>query len=375
MDIIASKQYCESSHSVCDFLQQEGQNIWVKKLSSVKFDCIPPSNLSFNSDSNLFMNSQIPHLYDLEHEAGQVGLVALSDITLATPHGLLFDKKHRLIAESYHNRDMVKIPLREVQTMLSEGLLKREPSEVIELPATLLLGPWSWIYHHWLIEDLSRLWVFDYFPELRKYPVIVPGDLTHFHIASLDALGVNKKSSISFDGSNWRFKKLFIPTFLAPGGHSRRQLDWLRRKLLNTSGAKIKEAGKRRLYVSRSDAKARRILNEEEVIKFVKSYNFEVINPGDFTFIEQISIFSNAEIICGSGGSGITNHIFAPTSATLIEIQPDTYINRAHWFSSNALGQKYLFVIGNAGNDQHDYFVSTPKLKTAIDMATIKHNF
>ena len=149
----------------------------------------------------------------------------------------------------------------------------------------------------------------------------------------------------------------------------------MRRKLLNTSGAKIKKAGRQRLYVSRSDAKTRRILNEEEVIKFVKSYNFEVINPGDLTFIEQISIFSNAEIICGSGGSGITNHIFAPTSATLIEIQPDTYINRAHWFSSNALGQKYLFVIGNAGNDQHDYFVSTPKLKTAIDMATIKHNF
>ena len=60
---------------------------------------------------------------------------------------------------------------------------------------------------------------------------------------------------------------------------------------------KIKEAGKRRLYVSRSDAKARRILNEEEVIKFVKSYNFEVINPGDFTFIEQISIFSNARLL------------------------------------------------------------------------------
>ena len=82
MDIIASKQYCESSYNVCDFLQQEGQNIWVKKLSSVKFGCIPPSNLSFNSDSNLFINSQIPHLYDLEHKAGQVGLVALSDITL-----------------------------------------------------------------------------------------------------------------------------------------------------------------------------------------------------------------------------------------------------------------------------------------------------
>ena len=49
--------------------------------------------------------------------------------------------------------------------------------------------------------------------------------------------------------------------------------------------------------------------------------------------------------------------------------KPDTYINRAHWFSSNLLEQNYMFVIGRSETERHDYFVSVPKLKLAIEMA------
>ena len=372
VDIISFKQYCESSSSINDLFLKDGRNIWIELFSRDKFDCCPPLNLSSNSDANLFLNSPIPHLYDLVHEVGQVGLASLADITLATPHGLLFDNNFRLIAESYHNKGMVKIPLREVQTILSSGLLTRGPSQIVESPAILLLGPWSWIYHHWLIEDLPRLWVFDYFSKLKDYPIVVPADLSDFQIASLDALGISGQDLISYDGSNWMFKRLFVPTFLAPGGHSQRQLDWLREKFFKAYVIKQKNIGERRLFVSRSDAETRKILNEREVVEFLQTYNFEFIMPGKLPFSEQIRIFSDAEIICGSSGSGITNHIFAPKSATLIEIQPDTYVNRAHWFSSNVLGQKYMFVIGQSEAHRHDYVVSLPKLKLAIDSATGK---
>jgi len=103
VDIISFKQYCEYSSSINDLFLKDGRNIWIELISRDKFDCCPPLNLSSNSDANLFLNSPIPHLYDLVHEVGQVGLASLADITLATPHGLLFDNNFRLIAESYHN--------------------------------------------------------------------------------------------------------------------------------------------------------------------------------------------------------------------------------------------------------------------------------
>ena len=369
MDIISFIQYCESSRNKSDLLLKNNQNIWIEFFPSAKFDCIPPSNLSFNPDAELFLNSPIPHLFNLVHEAGQVGLASLADVSLVTPHGLLFDNDSRLMADSYHNKEMIKIPLREVQSMLSAGLHTNGPQRVVDKPAILLLGPWSWIYHHWLIEDLTRLWVFDYFPELKNYPLVVPGNLLDFHKASLDAFGINIQNVIPYDGSNWIFRRLLVPTFLAPGGHSRRQINWLRRNFFRAFDIKHRNIGKRRLFISRNDVETRQILNEREVIDFLQNYNFEVILSSKLSLSEQIETFSDAEIICGSSGSGLTNHIFAPKSATLIEIQPDTYINRVHWFSSNLCCQKYMFIIGHGETDQHDYVVSLSKLKLAIDMA------
>ena len=371
LEIISYSLLCGIAEDYSSILPKDGLNMWAELFPTVQFDCRPPLNLSSNPDATLFLNSPIPHLYNLVHGAGPVGLASLADISLATPHGLLFDCKNRLISESYHNREMVKIPLREVQTILSEGLLESGPTKIIEEPAILMMGPWSWVYHHWLIEDLSRLWVFDYFPELKNYPIVVPGNLSNFQRYSLDALGVINDRLLHYDGSNWLFERLFVPTFLAPGGHSQRQMNWLREKLFTAFGIKQKLLGKRRLYISRDDVETRNILNEAEVLDFLKSYNFEVVVPGRLPLREQIGLFNEAGIICGPGGSGMTNHIFAPMAASLIEMQPDTYINRAHWLSSNLRRQNYMFVIGASETEYHDYSVSLPKLKLAIEMAIV----
>ena len=371
MEIVSYSLFCESGKDNSNILPKDGLNLWTELLPAVQFDCHPPLNLPSNPDATLFLNSTIPHLYNLVHDAGPVGLASLAHVSLVTPHGLLFDGNHRLIAESYHNREMVEIPLREVKTILSEGLLESGPTKIIEEPAILMMGPWSWVYHHWLIEDLSRLWILDFFPELRNYPIIVPGNLSNFQRHSLDALGVSNERLLHYDGSNWLFERLFVPTFLAPGGHSQRQMNWLREKLFTAFGIKQKSLGERRLYISRDDVETRNILNEAKVLDLLKSYNFEVVVPGRLPLREQIGLFNEAGIICGPGGSGMTNHIFAPMGASLIEMQPDTYINRAHWFSSNLRRQNYIFVIGASETEYHDYSVSLPKLKLAIEMAIV----
>jgi capsular polysaccharide biosynthesis protein len=369
LKIISLEDVYENLTDHITFFGDNTKNGWIEILPEQNVICRPPLNLEANYESSLFVNSLIPHLYNLNHRAGPVMLATLSNISLVTPHGLMIDADHQLIAESYHNKSMVDIPLREVKNMLSQDSLLDGPTMRIEGPAVLLLGPWSWIYHHWIIEALTRLWVLDVFPDLAKLPVVVPANLTSFQLASLLAMGIKKDQLLLFDGSNWLFTNLYVPSFMAPGGHSRPQMKWLKEKLFTAFGIEEKKAGTRRLYISRGDVATRNIINEQELISVLKSWDFEIIMPGNLPLPEQVELFSEAAIICGTSGSGMTNHIFAPRQATLIEMQPDSYINRAHWFSSNLCDQNYYFLIGHAVSAHHDYCVALGKLEHVIKMS------
>ncbi len=343
------------------------ENLMAEIYASEQMECQPPINLEANDDAAKFINSPIPHYYELIHRAEPVTLSILNNVNLATPHGLMFEARGHLLGESYHNASMVEIPLREVTSIIANGVLATPATTNIEEPALLLMGSWSWVYHHWLLENISRLWALDEFPEFSNIPIVVPGDIASFQRESLAALGIREDRLLPFDGSNWQFKQLIVPSFLAPGGHSKRQINWLRDKLFSGLGLEQNEAGERRLYISRKDATRRRVLNEDEIEKYLEKLGFETVMPGELPLRDQLQVFNEAEIICGTSGSGMTNHIFAPSQAGLLEIQPESYINRAHWFSSNACGQSYAFAIGQSQSDHHDYILPLEKLESALN--------
>ena len=391
MQVVSITSLCDQTFGYTKNLPANKSNFWIEFQPKNKFKCrsrmispvsdmkefLPknqskcflPENMEENIDPNSFKKLPIP--YDLEHKVDPIGLAGLSKVNLLTPHGFLFDSNSRLIGESWHNAQMVKTPLREVQTILSHGLLEREPTFRIKDPAVLLMGPWSWIYYHWIFEDLTRLWVLDAFPELADILLVVPAHLATFQKESLNALGINDNRLLLFDGSNWQFDRLYIPSFLGSPLHSLRQIDWLRTKLMGAFNVKPRDRGNRRLYISRGDASARRIINEKAIISMLKYYDFEVIVPGKLPLVDQVKLFNDVEIICGASGSGITNHIFAPRHATLVAMHPNSAIDRLHWFASNILGQNYGFIIGQSETIQHDYQISISKLQETIDIALV----
>ncbi len=366
LEVLSLETLCENVTDRRLLFRDSDVNRVAEIYPAETFDCRPPLNIENNPDADLFVNSPIPHLYDTTHRAGPATFAALSNIHLVTPHGFLVNAENRMIAESYHNAEMLNIPLREVHSLLANGLIESGSTQEVEAPALLLMGPWSWIYHHWMMEDLPRLWALDEFPELTEIPIVVPAGLSSFQQESLAAFGIDESRLLPFDGSNWRFKRLYVPSFLAPGGHSRRQIDWIRKKLFNALAVGPTSMLDRRLYISREDANTRRVVNEEAVVSFLHSNGFETVNPGTLSLAEQLKLFSEAAIICGTSGSGLINHIFAPERTTLIEMQPDSYINRAHWFTSNICNQDYAFLIGHAETESHDYRVDLDKLAETL---------
>ena len=77
----------------------------------------------------------------------------------------------------------------------------------------------------------------------------------------------------------------------------------------------------RRVYVTRRDARARRLLNEEDVVTLVERHGFETVTLTGMKLAEQIKLFAAASHVIGAHGAGLGNVIFCPPGAALCEFQ------------------------------------------------------
>lgn len=76
----------------------------------------------------------------------------------------------------------------------------------------------------------------------------------------------------------------------------------------------------RKIFISRKDASSRTIINENELINFLKDNDFEIINLSKKKFIDQIKIFNSARLIVAMHGAGLTNLLFCKSNTKVIEI-------------------------------------------------------
>lgn len=65
------------------------------------------------------------------------------------------------------------------------------------------------------------------------------------------------------------------------------------------------------IYISRADANARHIENENDLMKVLEKYDFKRYNLTSLTLCEKISLFAGAENIVGPTGAGFTHLLFA----------------------------------------------------------------
>ena len=97
---------------------------------------------------------------------------------------------------------------------------------------------------------------------------------------------------------------------------------------------------KSKIYIRREDANYRKILNEADLISKLRKQDFEIINPQHFEILEQMKIFSNAEVIISSPhGSNMSNIIFCKKGTKIIEISPE--LNNSYEQNISMKIQKY----------------------------------
>jgi hypothetical protein len=83
----------------------------------------------------------------------------------------------------------------------------------------------------------------------------------------------------------------------------------------------------RLIYISRTDALARPMRNEEALMTMLDRYGVLEVVLSSLCLDEQIAMFRNAALVIGPHGAGLANVVFGSPGTVLYELLPEHYIN------------------------------------------------
>jgi capsular polysaccharide biosynthesis protein len=205
------------------------------------------------------------------------------------------------------------------------------------------------IYFHWMFDILPRFHLLqcggvsinsiDYF--------LVNSIHQNFQVETLSILGIPKTKIIeSHDFPHIKAERLIVPSLPSiPAQVPKWVCDFLREKFLSRENERNKNYPER-IYISRSKASHRRVLNESDVVNVAKEYGFEVFQLESMTVAEQAILFSSAKVVIAPHGGGLSNIIFCEPGTKIIEFFSPNYIIPCFWGISNQLDLEYYYLLG-----------------------------
>jgi len=218
------------------------------------------------------------------------------------------------------------------------------------------INSWSENYFHWMADAIPRL--FAARGRLANATVLLPFSYEHIEYvkSSLRAFGTLDLTFIP-ENEVFSLENLILPTETAMTGNYNDDLIrkvrefyaqyYSYKKPLLNFGDKI--------YISRSRASKRRILNENELVALLREYNFHIVHFEDFSFDEQVNIALNTKYLISNHGAGLTNMLFMNPGNFVLELRKEGDTHGNCYFSlASALDLNYLYQTCRPENaDEH----------------------
>jgi hypothetical protein len=203
-------------------------------------------------------------------------------------------------------------------------------------------------YAHWLTDNLIYLYVYVTRLKPLGVKIVLPDTLLGFAKETLEIMGIEDNDIVWAGGEVLVFDELnFTDTVYfgeIPAIYSD-AVAYLKGRALSIGPTQVKN---RLVYISRRDATSRPLINNDDLEKQLLSLGFEVVVTGQLNLIEQISLFSNTNIVVGQHGAGLINAIFCPERSVLIELFPEYMLQAHFWTAVSAVGLRYGYVSGTS---------------------------
>jgi hypothetical protein len=220
------------------------------------------------------------------------------------------------------------------------------------------------VYFHWMFEVLPRLALIE---EVGlEADLFLANSEIGYQQDTLDWLGLGRDRILSPQTTDhFQAETLIVPSLSEATGPTIRTCRFLRSAFL-PPGATERRA--RRLYVSRSAATTRRVVNDGELTDLLGRLGFETVMLEGRGVAEQAALFSQAQFIVGPHGAGMTNAVFCPPGAALVEFTPRSrYLSVSYRDLARILGLRYRsLVTDDLGSPSHDLRVDLGQLQAVI---------
>jgi capsular polysaccharide biosynthesis protein len=219
----------------------------------------------------------------------------------------------------------------------------RHPKRYDESVAVIATRSCNNLYH-WLVDALPRLRLVEAsgLAVRRLYTPIWAA----YHKQALDLLGIDERQCIPAKRyQNIVASEIILPSS-PPGFPTQEVCEFLWTKLLPPALRMTAATNRRRLYISRRNARWRRIANEPDLVDLLGEHGFERIELENFPLVEQIRLMHEAEFVVGPHGAGLTHLAFCKPGTRVLEI--NTPCRPIHCFYHIAYwrGLRYLNLVG-----------------------------
>ncbi|MGB3237229.1 MAG: glycosyltransferase 61 family protein [Geitlerinemataceae cyanobacterium] len=249
----------------------------------------------------------------------------------------------------------------------------------------ILSGLLNDVYFHWMFDILPRFELLKRSGlDLSAIDFFVIDNKTQFQQESLEIFKIPKSKVLNISQtSHIQATQLIAPSF--PGSIAWMPpwtCNFLRHHFLTSENSYLSHVN-RRIYISRGNAKSRRVLNEDEVIQLLEKLGFVSVTLESMSVVEQASILGNASVVIAPHGSGLTNLAFCQPGTKVIEIFSPNYVYHCYWLVSNSIDLEYYYLLGETlpgfylqklvyPDERHeDIFVEIGKLRQILEFAKI----
>lgn len=239
-------------------------------------------------------------------------------------------------------------------------------------------------YYHLLVDVLPRIYLLKqsqfwsgievfytnkFLPGLQKLkPLLQVAGLAEKNIFWADAYShIQAKSVVATSLTGLPGMSYFKPRWV---------FEFLRSTYL--PHAKLSSSPQRKLYISRSRANFRRVLNEKEVLDYLMPLGYKPVWLEDLTFPEQVGLFQYAEEIIAPHGAGLANLIWCQPGAKIIEFFSPEYLPECYWVIAKQIGLNHGYLVGQRRPDilsekevrNHHIWVDLSELAEAVETMT-----
>lgn len=207
-------------------------------------------------------------------------------------------------------------------------------------------------FFHWFLDVLQKaegLASLVGQEALKSFTIVLPANHENeFMKRSLDAFDLDcrwlEKDELAIINH-----ATLIPNVAPTGNYRKNVVQSLRKRLVDHFANDCHlNGGKFKIYITRKNAKKRKIINEDQLLPILKKNDFLIVDFDDLAFPEQIRYTTGADVLVSLHGAGLTHMLWMKNPGRVLEIRArDDCHNNCYYTLATDLGLEYHYAIAD----------------------------